>query len=247
MDQLLGAILVLLPIGFAAGGLLQRHAAGPAAPVVSPLALARISFGLLGGGTLAAIGLGLLSGGLDAAPQLGASLGASAVGGLTCVLVALTELGPGALALRRAPTAAWVAGILSPVFFTLLGSAWMSILSARGAGDAEQLLLRQIAGAPPALAALAAAYAVLGAPVAEELLFRGALFGLLARRWAGWWPSLASGGLFGLLHLADPAAVPPLILMGVALGELRRRGGSLWPCIVAHAGNNVLAVALALV
>ena len=67
-----------------------------------------------------------------------------------------------------------------------------------------------------------------------------------ARRRGGVAASFVTGALFGLLHMADPVAVPPLMLMGVVLGELRRRGASLWPCIAAHALNNVLAVLLAL-
>jgi membrane protease YdiL (CAAX protease family) len=133
-----------------------------------------------------------------------------------------------------------------PLVFTVLGSAWLALLSALGAAPEEQRLLEQISAAPGGLALAAGAYAVIGAPVAEELLFRGAMYAYVAERRGGVAASAVTGALFGLLHIADPAAVPPLMVMGVMLGELRRRGASLWPCIAAHALNNVLAVLLAM-
>ena len=246
MDQLLGVILIAVPLGLAVASVVNGRREGAAA-TVRPLAVARIAFALIGGGTLAAMGIALARGGGTSTPDLASSLGASAVGGLSCVLVALGELQPAAMGMRHARRPWWVVGSVAPVLFTVLGTGWMALLADLDAGlVAEQQLLQQIAAAPPLLALLAAVYAVLGAPLAEEVLFRGALHEICAAKWRGAWGSLATGVLFGVLHLADPIAVPPLILMGVALGELRRRSGSLWPCVLAHAGNNVLAVALAL-
>ncbi len=78
-------------------------------------------------------------------------------------------------------------------------------------------------------------------PVSEELLFRGfALRGLL--RSIGPGPAVvASAVVFAALHL-EPGSMIPIFFTGVFLGWLYVRTGSLWPCIAAHAGQNVLAL-----
>jgi membrane protease YdiL (CAAX protease family) len=84
------------------------------------------------------------------------------------------------------------------------------------------------------------------APLCEELLFRGLLQRVLTQR-AGLVTGVVGSGLaFGLLHLSDPASVPPLIGLGLGLALLRARTGSLWPAVVAHTLNNGLAMALVL-
>ncbi|MFM2244860.1 MAG: hypothetical protein RL071_934 [Pseudomonadota bacterium] len=218
------------------------------APVgpVAPLSVARVVFALVGGGSLAALGITTLRGVPPASADLLTSLGASAVGGAAAAVVCVAELRGEALGLRPARARAWAAALALPLVFTVLGSAWLALLSALGAAPEEQRLLEQISAAPGGLALAAGAYAVIGAPVAEELLFRGAMYAYVAERRGGVAASAVTGALFGLLHIADPAAVPPLMVMGVMLGELRRRGASLWPCIAAHALNNVLAVLLAM-
>jgi hypothetical protein len=65
-------------------------------------------------------------------------------------------------------------------------------------------------------------------------LFRGAVLPTLARRW-GWAPAiLASGLLFGLIHL-QPAGLPTLGALGLVLGAAVRRSGSLLSAVVLHA------------
>lgn len=239
--------LLALPLALAGASVAHRVRVGPPTAPVAPLAVARVVFALVGGGSLAALGITTLRGVPPASADLLTSLGASAVGGVAASVVCVAELRAEALGLRAASARAWTVGLCLPVAFTLLGSGWMALLSALGASAQEQHLLKQISAAPAGLALAAGAYAVIGAPVAEELLFRGALFAYVAERRGGVAASFVTGALFGLLHIADPVAVPPLMLMGVALGELRRRGLSLWPCLAAHALNNVLAVLLALV
>lgn len=96
---------------------------------------------------------------------------------------------------------------------------------------------------------LAAAFSVLLigglAPIAEELFFRGMLFGGL-RVYVPFLPAaLISGAVFGSLHLTTGAsAVPPLILFGFLLAWVYERSGSIWPAVILHAINNSLALAL---
>jgi CAAX protease family protein len=83
------------------------------------------------------------------------------------------------------------------------------------------------------------------APVAEELFFRGFVFAGLRSRWSLWPAALTSGLIFGLVHAPTGiTTVVPLAALGFALCWLYDRTGSLWPCVIAHAINNGLALAV---
>ena len=83
-------------------------------------------------------------------------------------------------------------------------------------------------------------------PLVEEVLFRGVLLSALLRRLRTVWAVPASALLFALVHLPDLHwlwyALPNLALLGVVLAWLRLRSGSLWPSVIAHASNNLLAM-----
>ena len=83
-------------------------------------------------------------------------------------------------------------------------------------------------------------------PLVEELLFRGVLLSALRRHLRAVPAALASAALFALVHLPDLHwqwyALPNLALLGVALAWLRLRSGSLWPSVIAHGCNNLLAM-----
>lgn len=78
---------------------------------------------------------------------------------------------------------------------------------------------------------------VLLGPVAEELFFRGAITKVLLRRYAPWVAVVVSGLLFGLVHI-NPPQVVGAALIGILLGWLYWRTGSLIPCILLHVVNN---------
>ena len=83
---------------------------------------------------------------------------------------------------------------------------------------------------------------VLLVPIGEEVLFRGILqtaFQKLVRaRWGSlrhrWVAVVAAGSLFGLMHLNTPQNVPALIALGILLGLLYERSGSLIVPILVH-------------
>ncbi len=75
------------------------------------------------------------------------------------------------------------------------------------------------------------------APLAEECFFRGFVFRAYLRALGPLWAYLISAAIFGLIHLNLPAA-PPIFAMGLLLGWLYHRSGSLLPSIVAHGFNN---------
>jgi len=78
---------------------------------------------------------------------------------------------------------------------------------------------------------------VLG-PFAEELLFRGFLFGLLWRvtGWSVGWSILASSVMFGVAHETN---VIPLAAGGAVLAWTAYRWRSLWPAIALHGCMNL--------
>jgi membrane protease YdiL (CAAX protease family) len=91
--------------------------------------------------------------------------------------------------------------------------------------------------------ALAGVAAVIGAPIAEELLFRGYFFGGLAARWGFWPAALLSGALFSANHL-DPGSFLPFWGVGVLLAWLFWRTETLWASIVMHLCFNGISFAL---
>lgn len=83
---------------------------------------------------------------------------------------------------------------------------------------------------------------VIMAPIVEELLFRGAIEGYLLRKWkhpAG--AIVFSSLVFGLVH-GNWVQAPFAFVIGLALGWMYYRTGSLLPGILMHFVNNSTAV-----
>jgi uncharacterized protein len=84
-------------------------------------------------------------------------------------------------------------------------------------------------------------------PLVEELLFRGVLLSALLQRWHVGWAVTLSALAFALTHLPGLQyqwyALPGLALLALVLAWLRLRSGSIWPAVMAHGVNNLLAVA----
>lgn len=100
-----------------------------------------------------------------------------------------------------------------PVLEAVETSAW-------GAGGLAQLTLG----------------AVVVAPIAEELFFRGLLLQLIWRHLGHAWLAIAMSGVaFGLIHHPQPQAVLPMVTMGLVLGYVRVRYRSLSACALVHA------------
>jgi membrane protease YdiL (CAAX protease family) len=79
------------------------------------------------------------------------------------------------------------------------------------------------------------------APVVEELVFRGLLYGWIAGRWGGWPAVIVSSLAFAGAHW-EPAHVVLVLPLGLLFGWLRRRTDSLLPSLVAHIVNNGFAL-----
>lgn len=93
-------------------------------------------------------------------------------------------------------------------------------------------------------APLLALAVIVGAPLSEELLFRGFLLSALARTRLGFvGASLVSTVLWGLLHVQySVAGMISVILLGLTFCWLLWRTGSLWVPIVCHAIYNGLVL-----
>lgn len=87
---------------------------------------------------------------------------------------------------------------------------------------------------------------VVGAPIVEELFFRGLLLRSLENRWGRAWAVALSSLIFGAVHL-EPLQFPALVAVGVILALLAVRTGRLGPGIFAHIAFNAVAVTTLLV
>jgi membrane protease YdiL (CAAX protease family) len=84
------------------------------------------------------------------------------------------------------------------------------------------------------------------APVAEEIFFRGFLYGGLRARIGPIGAMMVSTVFFSALHFSLDAFVPILVL-GLCLAWLYERTGSLYPGMLLHAMNNAVAVIVLLI
>jgi uncharacterized protein len=93
------------------------------------------------------------------------------------------------------------------------------------------------------------ALAVVGAPIVEELFFRGLLQGALTRRIAAVPALFLTAIIFSFAHVLDEGILAPLVLfpMALVLGYLRLRTGKLAAGMVAHCLFNASAFLLFLV
>ncbi|MBX3161608.1 MAG: CPBP family intramembrane metalloprotease [Deltaproteobacteria bacterium] len=138
--------------------------------------------------------------------------------------------------LRRAPLVYLVSGLL-------VGSAlwyvnWQVVVALDIPKDRVRVLAETVAEPPLPLAVLA--MAVLPA-ICEELMFRGVVLRAFAGAWKAPVAVVASALLFSAYHISVPQALPTFTL-GLALGALALRSGSLYPTMIAHLMNNLAAV-----
>jgi membrane protease YdiL (CAAX protease family) len=140
------------------------------------------------------------------------------------------------------PAVGWTA--LTLVGFYVLSAAWVLVT-----GTDETSELPSELGVDQSTVAFVAVCVVVTviAPITEEVLFRGYVFGAL-RNWHGpWLAAILTGLLFGGIHAGSTDAVflVPLAILGALLCLLRMQTGSLLPCMVAHGINNAIAFSVA--
>ena len=93
--------------------------------------------------------------------------------------------------------------------------------------------------------------AVVFAPLAEEVLFRGLLFQSLRRRLGMWAAAVIAAGVFCVVHVeiivSQPLALVGLFVLAVVFAWSFHRTGSLVVPIVAHATFNGISLGMAVV
>jgi membrane protease YdiL (CAAX protease family) len=254
---------LLLGLGVAAAVVTWRHRRKPRATVASaalppPWTLGAGLATLVRGGALAAVVLVLLLVGshwLVEQPILAETLDQPLMYFPLLLLVwrgllAPARLGfvaafglwprPGAWpAVARAAGVLVAAGIAIDIALGAVGEPWGLTSHWTEWFDAD------LAWGAPATVAVMLVSSILFAPVFEELVFRGLLYGTLRTRLG--WPlaATASALVFALAHGYGVAGFASVFLSGVLWAWVYERTGSLLPSLVAHVVNNS-AVALTL-
>ena len=88
---------------------------------------------------------------------------------------------------------------------------------------------------------LLALFIVIGAPIVEELFFRGLLQRAVDRRYGPRWAVAVSSIAFGITHF-QPVQLLGLVAFGVVLAVLAQRARRLGPALVAHVAFNATSV-----
>ena len=84
--------------------------------------------------------------------------------------------------------------------------------------------------------------AVVGAPVVEEIIFRGLLFAGLFSRWGFWPGALGSSIVFASVHGYELEGSISVLTTGIFLCWLYARTGRLWAPMLAHGLLNAIVV-----
>lgn len=77
------------------------------------------------------------------------------------------------------------------------------------------------------------------APICEEVVYRGLLWGALEQRWGRVMAATVSTLVFALAHL-EPQRAPLLLVVAIPIALARLYSGSLWGGIIAHQVTNLL-------
>jgi uncharacterized protein len=135
-------------------------------------------------------------------------------------------------------------GVIGGVVGLLLAAAAVAITAAivgdftSAAGEAAELLIAQ--SSPPMWIAFGLLVMV-GAPIAEELAFRGLMFSALLKRGIRpWWVIVITSAVFAAFHI-EPTRMLVLFVIGLVLGYVRYRTHSVGAAMVAHGVNNAPA------
>lgn len=131
--------------------------------------------------------------------------------------------------------AGFIVYIILSAILLFLATQYLTFIDFDEAQDTGFNLLRQ-----PFEYVLAFLMLVVIAPVAEEVLFRGYLFGKLQKHVPIWVAILLTSGLFAFVHGAWNVGID-VFALSIVLCLLRVVSKSLWPSIFLHMIKNALA------
>ena len=207
---------------------------------------------VVGGGILGAIVLGALGGG-SGEPLTPIRLAAVALVSWLALLGAVVAVarseGVGWVGVVGLGTVPWlrvgdlwavVAGVVAqtvliPVVYLPLRAVWPETFAPDRLSDTARDLVDAADGAGIALLIVVVAA---GAPIVEEIVYRGLLQRSLAARVGGPSAILLVSGLFALIHLRW-VELPGLFAAGLLFGLCLHRTGRLGTAILAHAAFNL--------
>jgi uncharacterized protein len=189
----------------------------------------------------------------DVGVLLGSVIG-QAIGVVGALWLIARYKGRGSLAIdfglvARPPGNRWSAAVgwlLGGVALQLLIIPFLQLLVEVHGKVETQEVVEQFEEARGPTLVLFAVLVVTVAPLAEELLFRGALLRALLRRTTPAWAMFVSALAFAAVHpLSSPSigsviAVPGLFVLGLVSAALAIRTGDLSASILLHAGFNLL-------
>ncbi len=151
-------------------------------------------------------------------------------------------LGAGGVVQRLGAGLALYAGSL-PVFFVSAAVSHLALRQFGFAVDIQEVVLVFVQPQSPWLLAGLLGMALVTAPLAEELLFRGVLLPALLKRMGPGPAVVLSSAFFAAMHLHGPALFPLFVLaIGFSLAYIYT--GSLWAPMLMHAAFNGMNLAL---
>lgn len=163
-------------------------------------------------------------------------LGLFYIVGLLSVALAVAPMGRSAVSALGLRGANWRYAV-----FGALGTLALSVaVSQIGPAPEGMKQVMELAQDPRKLVPSLVAFALL-APLVEELVFRGLLYGWVESRWGSMVALVVSSLAFAGAHY-EPAHIVLVLPLGFLFGWLRRRTNSLVPSLVSHIVNNGFAV-----
>jgi membrane protease YdiL (CAAX protease family) len=121
-------------------------------------------------------------------------------------------------------------------------AGWLLVKFFGDPGGSNPLLELVLLSRDPLALILLSVTAVVLAPLFEELIFRGVLLPVLARRVGFSVGALLNGLLFAMAHISIGELIP-LTVLGTGLALVRLRTGRLLPCVLMHAIWNAVTFA----
>lgn len=131
--------------------------------------------------------------------------------------------------------------VLIPALYWPLQQIWPDTFSDERLEERALELVDQASGSTTILLIIVVG---VGAPIFEELVYRGLLQRSLCATIGRWWGLIAAAAWFSLVHLT-PVEYPGLMVAGLVFGAGLALTDRLGPAIIAHMAFNMTGLALA--
>jgi len=133
---------------------------------------------------------------------------------------------------------AYLAGWVVIAFFLVIYALVLQVFQVDPSSGAHPVVPMLLGSDDTGLLIAVILLAVVVAPIIEEIMFRGALYGWLRSKLPAWSSVIISAACFAVMHPQGAIGIVPLGLIGILLAVLREWRGSLLAPMVAHACFN---------